>query len=295
MEVIAFHVANVVAPILLCVLVGYAFARLDLPFDNKMVGALVSNVGYPALILSHLSAQHVAVGPFLHMMFVAVLVVALFGAIAYVYLRLMRLPVRAFLSPMTLNNVGNVGLPVCSLALGDAGLAYGLAFVVVVLVGTFTFGTWLPQGKVTGSDLYRKPVIYAIVVAIALMATGTRLPLPFDHAVSILGGLTIPLMLLTLGHTLATLKVGALWRGLSLSLFHLALGVGVAFALLHVFAYHGTERGVLILMCLMPVSVSTYLWVEMYDLEDAPDVAGLILLSTVLTVFVLPLALAFWV
>ena len=48
-------------------------------------------------------------------------------------------------------------------------------------------------------------------------------------------------------------------------------------------------------MCLMPVSVSTYLWVEMYDLEDAPDVAGLILLSTVLTVFVLPLALAFWV
>ena len=63
---------------------------------------------------------------------------------------------------MMLNNVGNIGLPVTALAFGDQGLAYSLAFVVVVLVGIFTIGIWLPMGKVTLGDLAKKPVIYAV-------------------------------------------------------------------------------------------------------------------------------------
>jgi len=294
MEEIIFHVSNVVLPILICVLVGFAFAKLNLPFDKKMVGSLVANVGYPTLILSHLAAQHVDVGPFLHMILAALVMVLAFGAVSYVFLRAFRIPVRGYLSPMMLNNVGNIGLPVCGLALGSAGLAYGIAFVVVVLAGVFTIGIWVPQGKVTASDLYRKPVIYAVAIAIFLMATDTKLPATLDHAFSILGGLAIPLMLMTLGYTLATLKVGTLWRGISLSLFHLVLGFGVAWAIVHSFGFEGTERGVVILMAMMPVSVATYLWVERYDPEDAPGVAGYILVSTLLTVFVLPLVLAFW-
>lgn len=294
MEEIFFHVSNVVLPILLCVLVGFAFAKLNLTFDKKMVGSLVSNVGYPTLILSHLAAQHVEVGPFLHMVLAALVMVLAFAVVSYGFLRLFRIPVRGYLSPMMLSNVGNVGLPVCGLALGSAGLAYGIAFVVVVLAGIFTIGIWLPQGKVTASDLYRKPVIYAVIAAIILMATDTKLPATLDHTFSILGGLAIPLMLMTLGHTLATLKVGTLSRGAFLALFHLPMGLGVAWAVVHLFGFEGTERGVVILMAMMPVSVATYLWIERYDPDDAPGVAGYILVSTLLTVIILPLVLAFW-
>jgi predicted permease len=196
---------------------------------------------------------------------------------------------------MMLNNVGNVGLPVCSLALGNAGLAYGLAFVVVVLAGVFTIGIWIPQGKVSASDLYRKPVIYAVIIAVALMATDTRLPNTLDSAFSILGGLAIPLMLLTLGHTLATLKVGTLWRGVYIAVFHLGMGMAVATGIVHLFGFTGVERGVVILMAVMPVSVATYLWVERYAPEHAPGVAGYILVSTLLTAVALPPILAFWV
>jgi predicted permease len=107
------------------------------------------------------------------------------------------LPIRGFLSPVMLSNVGNVGLPVCSLPLGSAGLAY----VVVILVGVFTVGIWLPQGRISASDLYRKPVVYAVIIAILLMLTGIELPDTLDNAFSILAGLAIPLMLITLGHT----------------------------------------------------------------------------------------------
>jgi predicted permease len=281
--------------VLICVLAGYALACLEQPFDHRMVGRLVANIGYPALIIAHLSAQHVALDAFLEMLLAALAMVVCFGVLGWAFLALVGLPVRAFLTPLMLNNVGNIGLPVSALAFGSQGLALALAFVVVVLVGIFTLGIWLPKGSVSFRDVVRTPVIYAVLVALLMMAADLRLPTPLDHAFTILGGLAIPLMLLTLGHTLATLRVGALWRGAWLALFHLAMAAAVAFALVQLFGLEGTPRGVLILQCMTPISVATYLYVEMYQEEHAPEVAGLILISTLLGLIALPLVLTVWI
>lgn len=295
MEELLGHVGGVIAPVLLCVLVGYGLALINVPFENKVIGGLVANVGYPALILSHLAGQHVEIGAFLQMIGAAAASVVAFGVIGAAFLAVTGLPYRAFLAPLMLSNVGNIGLPVASLAFGSAGLAYAIAFVVVVLVGIFTIGMWLPMGRVSLRDIVRQPVIYAVVIALAMMATGTQPPAPVGKALDILGGLAIPLMLLTLGHTLATLKVGHLKLGTLLALFHIVMAAGVAYGLAHLFGFTGTARGVFIVMCLMPVSVAVYLWVDMYNPERAPEVAGFILVSTLMTIVVLPLALAFWV
>jgi hypothetical protein len=229
------------------------------------------------------------------MLLAAFVAVACFAAIGAVFLLIMRLPLRAFLSPMMLNNVGNIGLPIGLLAFGETGLAYSMAFVVVIVVGIFTVGMWLPRGRVSAYDILTSPVIYAVIITLVLMATDTHLPGPVDDAFRILGGLSIPLMLLTLGYTLATLRTDAVWRGAYLALFHIAMAAGVAWGLLQVFDFTGTQRGVFILQCLMPVSVATYLGVQLYAEESAVDVAGFILVSTLLTIVVLPLALAYWV
>jgi predicted permease len=67
------HIAKVVLPIALCILTGYGLAVLKLPFDHKLIGALVQNVGYPALVISHLADQRVSVEAFLLMAGAAVL------------------------------------------------------------------------------------------------------------------------------------------------------------------------------------------------------------------------------
>lgn len=174
----------------------------------------------------------------------------------------MGLEIRAFLSPMMHNNVGNVGLPVAMLAFGEAGLAYAMAFVIVVLVSTFTIGMWVPMGRFSIRQLATSPIIYAVIFALVIMATKTELPTPIAQSFKILGGLSIPLMLLTLGHTLATLRINTMWRATYLSLFHIAMAVTVALGIVHLFGFTGTQRGVFILGCLMPVSVATYLFVE---------------------------------
>jgi predicted permease len=287
------HITNVVLPIALCVLTGYGLAVLKLPFDRKLIGTLVQNVGYPALVISHLSAGHVVLSSFLVMAGAALAALAVFIVVSAIFLKFVGLPLRAFIAPLSLNNVGNIGLPVAALAFGDAGLSYSFAFLIVVLLGIFTYGTWVPRGSVSARDILTSPVIYALAIALLLLGLDMHLPKPLASAVGILGGLAIPLMLLTLGHTLATLELSSIGRGTLLAGFHLLMAAATGFGLATLFVFSGTERGIFILMCLMPVSVATYLFVELYTPEHAPDAASLILVSTLLTVLVLPVVLTY--
>ncbi len=287
------EVFNVVLPVILCAGVGFAIAILKVPFDTKMIGRLVANVGYPTLVIAHLSASKVDLGSFGLMVAAALAMLASYVVIVTVLLKILGLPLRAFLSPMTLGNVGNIGLPITALAFGDAGLTYSFAFLLVVLLGIFTYGTWVPKNEFTLRALVASPVIYAIAIALVLLGTGTALPAPLHSTFKILGGLAIPLMLLTLGYTLATLTVSSFWRGALLAVLHLAMTLGVALVLVALFGFTGTERGVFVLMAVMPSSVATYLFVELYVPERASDVASLILVSTLMTIVVLPLLLTY--
>ncbi len=294
MEHLFLNVFNVVLPVLICAGIGYGLALTNAPFDNKVIGGIVSKVGYPTLIISHLTAIKLDVGTFLDMMSAAALAVAGFGVLGFLALRALRLPVRAFLTPLMHGNVGNIGLPITLLALGDAGMAYTMAFVVMVLISIFTVGMWIPAGEFSPRKLATSPIIYAVAASLILMATGTSLPQPVAKSFDILGGLSIPLMLLTLGHTLATLRITSLGRAVLLTGLHLVMAVGIASALVWLFGFTGAERGALILCCLMPSSVATYLFIDQHVPEYGPDVAGFILVSTLATIFVLPLALSYW-
>ncbi|WP_170421831.1 AEC family transporter [Ruegeria arenilitoris] len=295
MEHVFLNVLNIVLPVLICAGVGYGLAVARAPFDNKVIGGIVSKVGYPTLIISHLSATKIQIATFLDMMAAAALAIASFGVLGFLALRLLRWPVRAFLTPLMHGNVGNIGLPVTLLALGDAGMAYTMAFVVVMLVSIFTVGMWIPAGEFSARKLATSPIIYAVVIALTLMATGSALPQPIAKSFDILGGLSIPLMLLTLGHTLATLRTGSLGRAVVLTGLHLVLAAGIATTLVWLFGFTGVERGALILCCLMPSSVATYLFIDQHVPEYGPEVAGYIMVSTLTTILVLPLALAYWI
>ncbi|WP_299950557.1 AEC family transporter [uncultured Ruegeria sp.] len=295
MDHLFLNVLNVVLPVLICAGIGYCLALIRAPFDNKVIGGIVSRVGYPTLIISHLSTTKIAVDTFLDVMTAAALAIAGFGLLGFVILKLLRLPVRAFLTPLMHGNVGNIGLPITLLALGDAGMAYTMGFVVVVLISIFTIGMWIPAGEFSPKKLATSPIIYAVALSLALMATGYSLPQPIAKSFDILGGLSIPLMLLTLGHTLATLRIKSLGRAILLTALHLAMAVVIAGALVWIFGFTGAERGAVILCCLMPSSVATYLFIDQHMPEYGPDVAGFILVSTLTTILVLPVALSYWI
>lgn len=294
MAVILEHVANVLLPVLICVLVGYALSVVKARFDTALFGALVSNVGYPTLVISHLAKEHIELGTFMVVIVAATGLVLIFACLGYPVLRLLGVPVRAYLSPMMLANVGSVGLPVATLAFGPEGAAVTIGFIAVILVAIFTLGIALPMGRPDFSALARQPVVYAVLLSLVLMATGWKIPAPVESAIDILAGLTIPVMLLTLGYSLGTLKTGGLARAFVLSVVHIAISAVAALALTSVLPFGARVESIIVLLCFMPPSAITYLPVARYQAEEAPGVAAFILVSTVLTLVTLPIVLTYW-
>ncbi|MCR9061973.1 MAG: AEC family transporter [Rhodobacteraceae bacterium] len=294
MSGIAEHVVNIMLPVLLCVLLGYALAYFKAPFDRKLFGSLVSNVGYPALILSHLAKEHIQLETFLTVLAAAVGMIAIFGVIGLIVMKLLRIPLRAYLPPMMLSNVGNIGLPVSTLAFGPEGAAVAIGFIVVVLTAIFTIGIAIPLGRPDFRALVRQPVIYAVIFALVLLATEWKIPEPVDQSLEILGGLAIPIMLLTLGHSLETLKFGGVTRAVILSVTHIGVSAIAALAITQVLTLDAKIESVIILLCFMPPSVATYLAISQHQPDEADGVAGFIFVSTCLTLVTLPIVLTYW-
>lgn len=78
-----------------------------------------------------------------------------------------------------------------------------------------------------------------------------------------------------------------------LAAFDLVMALAAGFGIASLFGFEGTEKGVFVLMAPMPVSVATYLFVELHTPDSAPDVASLIMVSTIMTVAVLPLVMTY--
>jgi hypothetical protein len=124
------------------------------------------------------------------------------------------------------------------------------------------------------------------------MLTGTTPPKWIDTTTELLGGIVIPMMLITLGISLARLGVKSIPRSLGLSVLRLAMGFAVGIGVGAALGLEGTAREVLIVQSSMPVAVFNYLFALRYN--TAPEeVAGMVLISTVLSFVTLPLLLWF--
>lgn len=282
---------DVIAPVILIAALGYAWARLKLPFEPKMLTPLIMYVGAPCLIVSTLTRLKVTAAAFGEVAGVAALAVLSFLAIGYLVLRAARLPVPTYLPGLSLPNVGNMGLPLALFAFGDIGLAYGIAIFTVLAFSQFTIGIALNSGELSLHRLVRTPLLYAVALALVLMLTETSPPAFVQNALNVLGGMTIPLMLMAMGVALASLRIASLWRSIALSALRLGMGFAVALALVAIFGLDGAARGVVIIQCTMPVAVFNFLFAAHYD-NNPEEVAGFVVVSVLMCFLILPLVVA---
>ena len=222
----------------------------------------------------------------------AALALACFAIIGALVLRAARLPFHTYLPALTFGNSGNMGLPVCLFAFGETGLALAIAFFTVGSISNFTFGVWISSGSISAASLLRTPLIYAVAISVIFMVAEIDVPPWLGNTTRLIGGMTIPLMLVTLGVTLAELRVTAFWRAFALSMLRLAMGFSVGYGLAGALGFTGVARSVLIVESAMPVAVFNFLFAQRYD-RSPSEVAGMVLISTVAALALLPLVLAF--
>jgi len=95
------------------------------------------------------------------------------------------------------------------------------------------------------------------------------------------------MMLLALGYSLTKLKVTSFAWPLAFATLRLVGGFAIGWAVALALGLTGVERGVLVIESAMPVAVYNYMFAARYN-NRPEDVAGLVVLSTVLSVGALP-------
>lgn len=277
----------IVGPVMLCVLVGFVWKRLGWAYDTAMVTQLVMRVGTPCLIIASLSRTPVSRDVLEHMLLVTMLLIVLMLVLGAVAIVSVKQPVRSFLGALVFPNAGNMGLPVCLFAFGEEGLTLALAVFLVLSVAHFTLGIALLSGRSVLREMVSNPIIYSIAAVVLMIYAQLTLPAWLQNTVGLLGDFTIPLMLLTLGVSLADMKVSSLGLGLYFALARLGIGVGAGWAVATLFGLQGVAKGVLILQASMPVAVFNYLFAMQYN-RDPQIVAGAVMLSTLLSFALIP-------
>jgi malate permease and related proteins len=281
------QIFTVIAPVFLCALIGLIWAKRGIAYETIFITRLVTNVGFPCLVFAGLVKTQVDWAIFGLMASAALISTLTFALVGALALRLAGLELRVFLPAMTFANTGNMGLSLCLLAFGADGLALAIPYFTVTAVLGFMLGPAIAARSASLGAPFKMPLIWATLAALAVLYTGLPMPLWVTKSLDLIGGFAIPLMLITLGVSLAQLQMTGLARSLALSLLRLGMGFAVGVTLGYLLGLEGTARGVLIIECAMPVAVFNFLYASIYNTRPA-EVAGVIVVSTALSFLTLP-------
>ena len=292
-----FELWNIIAPVFVCTIIGYFWARSSTLFSADFVSRIVMNIGAPCLVISTINGVEISGQDFYAVALAAILIFLGTSIVGMLAIKMTGETVHSLLPTVVFPNNGNMGLPLCLFAFGKEGLALALAFFLVQMTALMSGGVALMTRNNNGffgalKDLAVLPLIHSVIVAIFLLGTGLQLPIWIDSTLSILGGLTIPLMLITLGASLTSLNTSVWQRSMIFSLLRIGGGFLFACLVVNLTGLSGVARNVVLLQAIMPAAVFNYLLALKFD-RDPNKVASVVITSTLLSLLAIPILLFF--
>lgn len=280
-------ILGAVVPVLLTASIGYAWTRAGRHFDSTALTLLVTDLGTPCLVFGTFAKASIPPAAFAVSAAASVTILAGFVVTAALVLRLLDLPWRTYLPALAFPNTGNLGLPLALYAFGPEGLSYAIVFFTCCSLTNFTAGQAIAAGAVNGRAILRMPIIYAVILGVGSSALGLALPRWLANTVNLLGSITVPLMLLMLGVSLAKLRVGALPRAFLLAMLRLGMGACIGLAVTALFGLHGIARAALVQQSAMPAAVFNYLFALRWN-NQPEEIAGIVVVSTLASILTAP-------
>ncbi|KIN74726.1 AEC family transporter [Sulfitobacter guttiformis] len=284
-------VLEIVAPVFLLAGVGFTWVKLGFEYRINFVTQLATTLAVPCLIFTALMKTNIDPAALTALSLASVVAYLAVTLVAWGLVRVAGLNRRTYVAPMIFGNTGNLGLPLALFAFGEEGLSYAVIVFAIMAIWAFTFGVWLVAGAGSFGKVLREPLVWATVLGGLFLWQGWQTPTFLTNTLELIGQMAIPLMLITLGVAVARLTPGGIGRAVVLSGIKLMLCVGIAWVAGLAFSLDPTAFGVLILQVATPVAVTSYLLAEKYG-ADAQSVAGLVVVSTLMSVGALPLLLA---
>jgi predicted permease len=285
------RILSIVLPIFLIALLGYLYGRYKRP-DMTVVNQINMDVFVPALIFYALSRKDFVFAEYGPTALAATIVVLGSGVLAYPVSRLLRLDWRTFVPPMMFTNSGNLGLPLIVLAFGDAALSIAVIFLLVENILHFTLGRYFLDHAVRPWEVLGSPVVVATAAGLAFSLADLSLPQALSLPIEMVGNISIPLLLFSLGVRLVDIDWSE-WRiGLISSIVCPATGIAVALVAAPMLGLADLQTRQLILFGALPPAVLNYLFAEQFH-QEPEKVASMIMIGNLAAVATIPAAL-YW-
>jgi len=285
------EILSILAPAALLASIGVVWTRVGPEFPIAFVSTLVVNVGMPALLFHTLATSTVELESLGAIAMAALCVHVVFTIIILVLLKQADKDWRLCVAHVC-GNTGNLGLPVCYFAFGDAGLAYAMAFFSVQCLLLFSLGEAVLSASASIKPALRSPILHSVWMGTLVRYMDWSLPDFFMDTTALLGQLVIPLMLITLGVSLASMSIKSLPATMRWSFVRTGVALLVGFTIAHAFGLEGVARGVLIIETAVPVAVFNFLLAIRHN-RDSVEVSGLILVTHLSAIVYLPILLGF--
>ena len=281
---------DVLLPVFFIIGIGYYLGKQDPNFNTDFITKLAGNIGTPAMIFYTITSTGLTLDIFIEYFIYALLIIGGFTVTGIIFLFFLKKDMISELPPLILPNTGNMGIPICLFAYGNAGLGIASAIASVIILLHFTLGVLLAKKSFSVKILVMNMPIYGIIAAIIVLYYDLEIPGYIENTTFLLTYSTIFLVLMSLGVALTKLKIISWVKSITLSSARVILGPIIGLIFIKLLNLKGYAAGVLFIQASMPSAILTYLVGSMYSEKKVVDsIASIIFISTVMSFISIPI------
>lgn len=296
-------IVNQLIQLFLLILLGYFLYKtglIDRP-SNQKLSKLVLQVTMPCMVLDSVLKQtgerDVRTVGFVFL--IAIIYYLLMPFVSYLLCILLRLPKKSrgvYMFMAVFENIGFMGIPLINAIYGPKGVLYTAVINIMFNLAAFGYGPWMISIGTDTSTRFNlrdvaSPGSLLSLLAILLYATGIQLPSTLAGPIGSVGSMTTPLAMMLIGSTLATMKLGEVFRDIHVYPYILVRQVILpilAFPLLKALIRDEMVLGVFFILFIMPAASNCVLFATTYHNDEALA-ARAVFISTLLCILTIPL------
>lgn len=291
-----------IIPVILIFFLGYLVKKLKLLHKENadLLLKIVFYISLPALIILSIAKIEIT-KDFFYLPIIPILVIFIIFVVSYFIGKLFNLPRKTlgvYLIGTLIMNIGFT-LPFFIAAYGNEGLARASMFDFGNALLTLTFVYFIAckygNDKVHHKTMIKKfallPPIWALLIGIALNFTNVTIPSVADNFLQLVGNLTIPLIMLSLG-IYFTPKIIRLLPLSSAIITRMGFGLLLGFLFVKLFDLDGLNRLIVLIGSAAPVGYNTLVFSSLENL-DKEFAASLVSISILLGIIFIPLLIMF--
>ena len=287
----ALRIFSIIFPVFACTGLGAAYGYRYRP-DMSVVNRLNMEFFAPFLVFWALVNQPFDFPAYRDLAIGGVSAVLGAGLLLLPIARLLKLNLKTFLPPMMFNNSGNMGIPLVLFAFGEGALQAAVVLFIIEMVLHFSVGFYILDHRTRPLQLLKMPMIQATLLGLLFSGLQINLPDALANTVKLLGQVSIPLLLFSLGVRLLDVN----FRDWKLGAFGAIAGPAASIACVLLVSpllnLDQTQYAQLIIFAALPPAVLNVLVAEQYQ-QEPQRVASIVLLGNLASLIIMPVVLWF--